>query len=411
MARYLCGVIVCLLGLGLMMSEAFEVEVKDESNKTCIFAKLKVNFTIQYDTVNGSKNNVTLVAPDAVTTEGSTCGSSKEASLLKVNFGNNHTWSVNFTNNNTVYNINVIVFTYNTNDSNLFPDAQRKGLLTTVKSVGEPVPINETYTCLNEEVVFTENVVQVYWNVSLLAYAQDVTLKKEFHCSEDKRTTPAPTTPAVTTANTTSAAPTPTPKPEDKPATGNYSISNGTGICLMATMGLQINTTLLVGGKLVWTPFNFNPNRTSSSGNCGNESAVLRLSDNGTAFVEFYFSIRKKNFHLQEVNVTITNATEMSQRTGYNLSLWEASVGNSYLCHKEQVIKVSEDLILNAFDVRVQPFGVHNATYAAASECFLDDDSILIPIIVGAALAGLIVIIVVAYLIGRRKTYAGYQTL
>lgn len=48
---------------------------------------------------------------------------------------------------------------------------------------------------------------------------------------------------------------------------------------------------------------------------------------------------------------------------------------------------------------------------SAATECSLDDASILIPIIVGAALAGLIVIVVIAYVIGRRKTYVGYQTL
>lgn len=48
---------------------------------------------------------------------------------------------------------------------------------------------------------------------------------------------------------------------------------------------------------------------------------------------------------------------------------------------------------------------------SAAHECPLDDTSILIPIIVGAALAGLILIVVIAYVIGRRKTYVGYQTL
>lgn len=48
---------------------------------------------------------------------------------------------------------------------------------------------------------------------------------------------------------------------------------------------------------------------------------------------------------------------------------------------------------------------------SAAHECSLDDTSILIPIIVGAVLAGLILVVVVAYVIGRRKTYAGYQTL
>lgn len=46
-----------------------------------------------------------------------------------------------------------------------------------------------------------------------------------------------------------------------------------------------------------------------------------------------------------------------------------------------------------------------------AQECSLDDDTILIPIIVGAGLSGLIIVIVIAYLIGRRKSYAGYQTL
>lgn len=47
----------------------------------------------------------------------------------------------------------------------------------------------------------------------------------------------------------------------------------------------------------------------------------------------------------------------------------------------------------------------------AAHECSVDDTSLLIPIIVGAALAVLILIVVIAYVIGRRKTYVGYQTL
>ncbi len=48
---------------------------------------------------------------------------------------------------------------------------------------------------------------------------------------------------------------------------------------------------------------------------------------------------------------------------------------------------------------------------SAAHECSMDDTSLLIPIIVGAALAGLIFIVVIAYVIGRRRTYVGYQTL
>lgn len=51
------------------------------------------------------------------------------------------------------------------------------------------------------------------------------------------------------------------------------------------------------------------------------------------------------------------------------------------------------------------------SSLSAAHECSSDDVGVLIPVIVAAVLAGLIVIVVVAYIIGRRKTHAGYQTL
>lgn len=35
----------------------------------------------------------------------------------------------------------------------------------------------------------------------------------------------------------------------------------------------------------------------------------------------------------------------------------------------------------------------------------------LIPIVVGAALAGLVVIVLLAYLIGRKRSHAGYQSI
>lgn len=44
-------------------------------------------------------------------------------------------------------------------------------------------------------------------------------------------------------------------------------------------------------------------------------------------------------------------------------------------------------------------------------ECQLDENNMLIPIIVGAALAGLVLIVLIAYLIGRKRSHAGYQTI
>ncbi|XP_077333457.1 lysosome-associated membrane glycoprotein 2 isoform X2 [Lithobates pipiens] len=411
MERCLCYVTLCLLGLGLLETNAFEVEIK-EANRTCIFAKLSINFTVEYETTNNSSKNVTFTAPEKVTTEGSSCGQSGVAPLLNVHFGNGHLWSLNFTKNDKEYRGSVLSFTYNLSDSALFPDAKEKGLVIapTNTSFFVPVPLNSSYKCLHDDTVTTQKVVQLYWNVTLQAYMDNSTLGKDFHCSADiPSTTQSPTTHNATIPSTTTT-PQPTTKPVDKPSVGNYSVLNGTETCLLASMGLQLNASLLVEGKNVWTALNIDPSNTNSSGNCGNETALLRLT-NGTTVVEFLFFIKNKNFHLQEVNVTLFNGSGISSKTNFNLSLWEASLGNSYLCRKEQLITVSEDLYLNTFDVRVQPFNLHNGTYGTASECHLDDDSILIPIIVGAALSGLIVIIVIAYLIGRRKTYAGYQTI
>ena len=46
-----------------------------------------------------------------------------------------------------------------------------------------------------------------------------------------------------------------------------------------------------------------------------------------------------------------------------------------------------------------------------AVECQIDQDQMLIPIVVGAALSGLVLVVLIAYLIGRKRSNAGYQTI
>lgn len=65
--------------------------------------------------------------PSTVTHDGSVCGNDTQAALLAVQFGGGHSWSVNFTETNETYQADFIVFTYNTNDAAVFPDAKRKG--------------------------------------------------------------------------------------------------------------------------------------------------------------------------------------------------------------------------------------------------------------------------------------------
>lgn len=50
--------------------------------------------------------------------------------------------------------------------------------------------------------------------------------------------------------------------------------------------------------------------------------------------------------------------------------------------------------------------------FAKAESCAADiEESLLVPIVVACALAGLVLAICVAYIIGRRRTYSGYSAM
>lgn len=49
--------------------------------------------------------------------------------------------------------------------------------------------------------------------------------------------------------------------------------------------------------------------------------------------------------------------------------------------------------------------------FGPVEECQLRENSMLIPIAVGGALAGLVLSVLIAYLIGRKRSHAGCQTV
>ncbi|KAF4091452.1 hypothetical protein AMELA_G00036980 [Ameiurus melas] len=218
--------------------------------------------------------------------------------------------------------------------------------------------------------------------------------------------TTAPPTP-LPTNSTTASTPAPTTIP--MPKVGDYVVRAewNSSACLMARMGLQFSFRM--GGS--FQTINLDPNVTTTNGTCGNNDSTLMLSTNTTT-VQFIFTNQTSKFFLSALTLTVSAGSGVSFKDGSgNLSLWEASLGSSYMCKKEQSFNITENLILNTFELQVQPFGVMNDQFNTAHECSVDDTSLLIPIIVGAALAVLILIVVIAYVIGRRKTYVGYQTL
>ncbi|KAK2545236.1 lysosome-associated membrane glycoprotein 2 isoform X3 [Columba livia] len=416
-----CLFLLLLGACGFFQSCAVEVEVKDASNTTCLYAKWMMKFLIRYETNSSDYKNITLDLPSNVTHDGSVCGNDTQAALVALQFGEGHSWSNNFTKTNETYQGDFVTFTYNTNDTAVFPDAKRKGPITVVvKDSMLPVHLNNVYVCHNADSFETENVIQIFWNVTLQAFVQNGTIsKKESRCRADTPTsapTVLPTIANVTTASTSTLSPTPTsaPKPVENPDTGNYSLKSGNKTCLLATVGLQLNVS-----KDKPVLININPKTTTADGTCGNTTATLRLNDGNSTSIAFTFVVKNTSanvpkFYLKEVNVTLfnhLNGSVISNADNNNFSKWDTFLGSSYMCRKEQTLEINENLQIHTFNLWIQPFLVKENKFSTAQECSLDDDSILVPIVVGASLACLIAIIVVAYIIGRRKSYAGYQTL
>ncbi|KAG8000569.1 Lysosome-associated membrane glycoprotein 1 [Nibea albiflora] len=217
-----------------------------------------------------------------------------------------------------------------------------------------------------------------------------------------------------TTAHTTA----PPHKDPGRPEKINYFVNNTYGTCLMASMGIQLNVTFssVSQNKTVHGVMNLKPNFTKSSGSCYATNATLNLTtDVDKSILTFVFSLNttSSKYHLSEVSLSAAwpDMKEPVSAANRSLDYLRGTLGYSYMCREEQTLNVAPELSINIFQVQVQPFNVTGDQFGAAEECQLDEDDMLIPIIVGAALAGLVLIVLLAYLIGRKRSHAGYQTI
>ncbi|XP_048049414.1 lysosome-associated membrane glycoprotein 1b [Megalobrama amblycephala] len=220
--------------------------------------------------------------------------------------------------------------------------------------------------------------------------------------------------PTVVTAETSSPPASPaTPGPPER---GNYNVTNSTDtVCLLARMGLQLNISFTSSshGKTVQEVLNLHPNLIKVSGSCTPDFATLKLTeDNISLTFSFSLNSTSNKYHLSglELSAALPDMAKRIVFSNTTLNYMVGTLGHSYMCQKEKTLSVTQDFSLNTFQLQVQPFGV-NGDFGAAEECELDEDDMLIPIIVGAALAVLVLIVILAYLIGRNRSHAGYQTI
>lgn len=295
-------------------------------------------------------------------------------------------------------------FTYNLSDTQFFPNASTKGIHMVDSTTDIKADINKTYRCVSGIQVYMKNVTVVLQDATIQAYLSGSNFsKEETRCSQDG---PSPTT----------GPPSPSPPlVPTNPIVSKYNVTGDNGTCLLASMALQLNITYLkADNKTVTRAFNVDPNDTFT-GSCGDQLVTLKVVNKNSALeLQFGMNASSSLFFLKgvQLNMTLPDAQEpMFSTSNSSLKALQATVGNSYKCSTEERIYVSKELSLNVFSVQVQAFKVESDRFGSVEECVQDGNNMLIPIAVGGALAGLVLIVLIAYLIGRKRSHAGYQTI
>ncbi|XP_074766058.1 lysosome-associated membrane glycoprotein 1 [Athene noctua] len=406
-----------LLGF-LQASSSFEV--KDSSGKVCIIADMTVAFSVEYKS-RGQKEFAHFFLPQNATVEPqSSCGSGNTSHpVLVLGFGAGHSLSLNFSELANKYQVEELVFHYNLSDATLFHNSTAGEVKRVSHKTIIQAYVGTKYRCISSKDVNMKNVNITFSNVTLEAYLTNGTFSmNKTECAEDmvSTTAVAPTTPKQTTSQVPTTSPAPTASPPN-PAVGKYNVTGPNGTCVLAYMGLQLNITYpKKDGKMGLDLLNFIPHNTTFSGTCDNTSAFLNLTFEKTRVI-FHFALNAstEKFFLQGLNVSTTLPSEAKvpkfEASNNSMSDLRATVGNSYKCSAEENLQVTNDTLVNVFNVQIQVFKIDGDKFGAVEECQLDENNMLIPIIVGAALAGLVLIVLIAYLIGRKRSHAGYQTI
>ena len=227
------------------------------------------------------------------------------------------------------------------------------------------------------------------------------------------------------TTTTTEEPSTSTSKP-DVAKVFNFTIPQNTSLpaCLRARFAASFNITYLAqtqaGEKYNATQWIELDNVVGYMGMCNDSFNFLSVNfHNDWEFVLNYTLSSKSQYVLNTVRLdyvvdqtTFPNAIDLGKKVAglSNLNEFSANKGNSYKCWSKTTIALDE-VKVEFRDYQAEPFLDGKKDFDTAVECAADQTgtSELVPIIVGTALAVLVVFVLIAYIVGRRKHRPGYQ--
>nr|XP_009861583.1 lysosome-associated membrane glycoprotein 1 isoform X2 [Ciona intestinalis] len=209
-------------------------------------------------------------------------------------------------------------------------------------------------------------------------------------------TTTAP--PSTTAASPTTGTPLTTAAPSPFPSQNEYTVSENGVICLKVDIKAYFKK-----GEAVLENVTSLYKVDNSSSSCSLIDVVYMENEFSMTFKmdtknsSFYLSYVKANLNGIEANST-------------QLTVGKVALKASYMCASGIEVKMSNNITMVLEYVQFQAFKIDNGKYGIATKCHSDLSSI-IPIVVGSVLAGLILVVILAYVVGRRRSRTGYEEI
>ena len=257
--------------------------------------------------------------------------------------------------------------------------------------------------------------------------APETTTKSNETSTTKEVTTKPPETTTKMTPTTMTPGP-PTPKP-GSPDINKYTARNSTSdaVCLMITAGIEfvIPYVARAGNKTKTIGIPSESENTTFHGNCegNNHTQTVTITFYNDWELTMTFASSEKQYHLSRVylNASLRNDLITDIATPINVIItkdfgkdqFSASKSGSYKCDQNSKLTLGNGFEMDTYKLQYAAFQSNITAFSSTdvAECPADTKTnSVVPIAVGAALAALVVIVLIAYLIGRKRSrQSGYE--
>ncbi|XP_015929026.1 lysosome-associated membrane glycoprotein 1 [Parasteatoda tepidariorum] len=207
-----------------------------------------------------------------------------------------------------------------------------------------------------------------------------------------------------------SQSPTPTPAPSPPtPAETSWNVTEGNITCIKADFKIRFKISVGNETRYLVLP----PTADSSRSSCDVSNVTQILSLRSENEFDLVFTFEKDSEKTYVKNVTLELLSPEEPGSFYNDSkLFSVQNDYSYWCKSLTSVPM-QNATMEIFEMHIQAFGGTGKDFAIAERCPADDTiSDIVPIVVACALAALIIVVLIAYLIGRRRSrQKGYNSV